>query len=205
MADTSTKPYLIRAIYEWCTDSGFTPYVAVAVDETVRVPQEFVKNGEIVLNVSALATSRMKIGNDAIEFQARFRSAAHEVYLPITRVVAIYARENGQGMAFDVPRPLLAAGSEAGAGGNTVEPPRERGAVLALTRASAEPLVALSSVPAPSSEAPDRPQPPIQPPTQIPSQSPHSAPNQPPDPPSVPPTLPSGPRGGERPRLTRIK
>ncbi|HXF46939.1 MAG TPA: ClpXP protease specificity-enhancing factor [Burkholderiaceae bacterium] len=106
----STKPYLLRAIYEWCTDAGFTPYVAVAVDETVRVPLEFVKNGEIVLNVSALATNRLKIGNDAIEFQARFGGVPRDVYVPIARVIAIYARENGQGMAFDVPRPHLPAG-----------------------------------------------------------------------------------------------
>lgn len=104
----STKPYLLRAIYEWCTDAGFTPYVAVAVDETVRVPLEFVKNGEIVLNVSALATNRLKIGNDAIEFQARFGGVPRDVYVPIARVVAIYARENGQGMAFDMPLPAPA-------------------------------------------------------------------------------------------------
>jgi len=99
----STKPYLIRAIYDWCTDAGFTPYVAVAVDETVRVPMEFVKNGEIVLNVSALATNRLQIANDSISFQARFSGVAREVFVPLERVVAVYARENGQGMAFDVP------------------------------------------------------------------------------------------------------
>lgn len=95
----STKPYLIRAIYDWCTDAGFTPYVAVAVDETVRVPMEFVKNGEIVLNVSALATNRLQIANDSISFQARFSGVAREVFVPLERVVAVYARENGQGMA----------------------------------------------------------------------------------------------------------
>ncbi len=102
--EVSTKPYLIRAICEWCNDAGFTPYLAVAVDETVRVPMEFVKNGEIVLNVSALATNRLKLGNDAIEFQARFSGVPREVYVPIARVIAVYARENGQGMAFEVPR-----------------------------------------------------------------------------------------------------
>jgi stringent starvation protein B len=104
MPEVSTKPYLIRAIYDWCTDAGFTPYVAVAVDESVRVPMEFVKNGEIVLNLSTLATNRLKIGNDAIEFQARFSGVPREVYVPVTRVIAVYARENGQGMAFEVPR-----------------------------------------------------------------------------------------------------
>lgn len=112
MSEPSTKPYLLRAIYDWCTDSGFTPYVAVAVDESVRVPVEFVKNGEIVLNVSALATNRLKIGNDAVEFQARFGGVPREVYVPINRVIAIYARENGQGMAFEVPRPQAPAGTE---------------------------------------------------------------------------------------------
>ena len=112
MSEPSTKPYLVRAIYEWCTDAGFTPYVAVAVDETVRVPVEFVKNGEIVLNVSALATNRLKIGNDAVEFQARFGGVPRDVHVPINRVIAIYARENGQGMAFDVPRPHAPAGTE---------------------------------------------------------------------------------------------
>jgi stringent starvation protein B len=108
MTQPSTKPYLIRAIYDWCTDAGFTPYVAVAVDESVRVPLEFVRNGEIVLNVSALATNRLKIDNDAIAFQARFGGVPRDVYVPIARVVAIYARENGQGMAFEVPRSLPA-------------------------------------------------------------------------------------------------
>jgi stringent starvation protein B len=127
MPEPSTKPYLIRAIYEWCTDAGFTPYVAVAVDESVRVPTEFVRNGEIVLNISALATNRLRIDNEAIAFQARFAGIAREVYVPIARVVAIYARENGHGMAFEVPRTL-----PAGVEGPAVEPreqeaaPRER-------------------------------------------------------------------------------
>ena len=108
MAEVSTKPYLIRAIYDWCTDSGFTPYVAVAVDETVRVPVEFVNNGEIVLNMSALATSRLLIDNEAISFQARFGGVPREVYVPMGQVIAIYARENGQGMAFEVPRAMSA-------------------------------------------------------------------------------------------------
>ncbi len=112
MAEVSTKPYLIRAIYDWCTDAGFTPYVAVAVDESVRVPLEFVKNGEIVLNVSALATSRLLIDNEAISFQARFGGVSREVYVPMSRVIAVYARENGQGMAFEVPRAMSAPGAQ---------------------------------------------------------------------------------------------
>ena len=96
----STRPYMIRALYEWCMDNGFTPYVAVHVDETVQVPQEYVKNGEIVLNISYDATSGLKLGNDFIEFKARFSGTARGIMVPVSRVLASYARENGQGMAF---------------------------------------------------------------------------------------------------------
>ena len=105
LESSSTRPYLIRALYEWCTDNGFTPYVAVQVDDTVQVPREYVKNGEIVLNISFDATSSLKLGNDFIEFKARFAGTAREISVPVGRVIAIYARENGQGMAFPVPAP----------------------------------------------------------------------------------------------------
>ena len=100
---SSTRPYLLRALHEWCTDKGFTPYVAVLVDETVQVPMEYVKNGEIVLNVSYDATSSMTLGNEFIEFKARFAGVAREIIVPVSRVLAIYSRENGQGMAFPMP------------------------------------------------------------------------------------------------------
>lgn len=100
--ETSTRPYLIRAIYEWCTDNGYTPYLAVQVDDQTVVPREYVKNGEIVLNISALATSRLSLGNDYIDFQARFGGVARAISVPIRNVSAIYARENGHGMAFEV-------------------------------------------------------------------------------------------------------
>jgi stringent starvation protein B len=103
LESTSTRPDLIRALYDWCTDNGLTPYVAVLVDETVQVPREYVKNGEIVLNISFDATSSLKLGNDFIEFKARFAGTAREIMVPVSRVIAIYARENGQGMAFPVP------------------------------------------------------------------------------------------------------
>ena len=96
----STRPYLVRALYEWCTDNGFTPYVAVRVDDSVRVPREYVKNGEIVLNISFDATSSLKLGNEFIEFKARFAGVARDIMVPLNRVIAIYARESGQGMAF---------------------------------------------------------------------------------------------------------
>jgi len=98
----STRPYLIRALYDWCTDNGFTPYVAVKVDGSVQVPREYVQGGEIVLNVSMDATSALKLGNEFIEFKARFGGKARDIMVPVGRVMAIYARENGQGMAFPV-------------------------------------------------------------------------------------------------------
>ncbi len=102
-AGTSTRPYLIRALHDWCTDNGFTPYVAVFVDASVQVPNEYVKNNEIVLNVGFEATSALKLGNETIEFKARFGGSSREIVVPIDHVIAIYARENGQGMAFPMP------------------------------------------------------------------------------------------------------
>jgi len=98
----STRPYLIRAMYEWCTDHSFTPYVAVKVDSSVQVPREFVQGGEIVLNISFDATSSLQLGNEFIEFKARFGGKPCDIMVPIHRVMAIYARENGQGMSFPV-------------------------------------------------------------------------------------------------------
>jgi stringent starvation protein B len=104
MSEISTKPYLLRAIYEWCTDNGYTPYLAAMVDAKTRVPREFVKNGEIVLNISFTATSGLKLDNDFVQFNARFGGVAREISVPVENVVAIYARENGQGMAFEVSK-----------------------------------------------------------------------------------------------------
>jgi stringent starvation protein B len=103
---SSTRPYLIRAIHEWCSDNGLTPYLAVSVNGQVQVPKEHVRNGEIVLNVSSLATDRLMIANDVISFQARFSGWVHEIMVPIENVVAIYAKETGNGMAFEVSKPL---------------------------------------------------------------------------------------------------
>jgi stringent starvation protein B len=123
----STRPYLIRALHQWCEDNGFTPYVAVSVDESVLVPMQFVSpEGEIVLNVSQSATQGLLLGNEALEFQARFGGIPQNLYVPVGRVSAIYARENGQGMAFPVeetpapqpPAPESPTGaSESNAGG----------------------------------------------------------------------------------------
>jgi stringent starvation protein B len=102
-AGTSTRPYLIRALHDWCTDNGFTPYIAVYVDASVQVPTEYVKNNEIVLNIGFEATTALKLGNELIEFKARFGGTSREILVPVDHVIAIYARENGQGMAFPVP------------------------------------------------------------------------------------------------------
>ena len=100
---SSTRPYLIRALHEWCTENGFTPYIAVFVDASVRVPPEYVKNNEIVLNVGFEATSALQLGNEFIEFKARFGGSSRQITVPVSHVIAIYARENGQGMAFPAP------------------------------------------------------------------------------------------------------
>lgn len=121
----STKPYLLRAIWEWCCDNGFTPHIAVAVDQRTRVPREFVKDGQIVLNLGPGATNKLQIGNEFVEFQARFGGVARELSVPIQQVAAIYARENGAGMAFDLDEEaLLTARVEAEDSDPEPEPPR---------------------------------------------------------------------------------
>ena len=101
MAETSsTKPYLLRAIYEWCVDNGLTPYVTVTVDANTRVPMEYVRDGEIVLNIGPLASSKLQIGAQWLECAARFGGSARDISVPIEAISQIYARENGQGMAF---------------------------------------------------------------------------------------------------------
>jgi len=96
----SNKPYLIRALHQWCTDFGFTPFMAVFVDDSVEVPMEFVKNDEIVLNLSIEACHQLNLDNDWISFQARFGGIPRKIMVPVSHVLAIYARENGQGMSF---------------------------------------------------------------------------------------------------------
>src|SRR5687768_9648777 len=109
MAEVSTKPYFIRAIYEWCSDCGFTPYLSVRVDDRTKVPMEYVKNGEIVLNVSLNATRNLTINNELIQFSARFNGVSREVSVPVDRVQGIFARENGQGAFFTVESPAALA------------------------------------------------------------------------------------------------
>ena len=131
MSEPSTKPYLLRAIYDWCVDSGFTPYVSVTVDSATRVPMEYVKDGQIVLNIGPIAVERFKLGNERIEFSARFNGAGRDLSIPIGAVTAIYARENGQGLSFEVAASEDAAlehPAEADDTGETPpEPPRPTG------------------------------------------------------------------------------
>ena len=146
---TSTRPYLIRALHEWCSDNGFTPHIAVKVDESVRVPLEYVNNGEIILNVAMDATSGLQLGNDFIEFKARFGGQPRDILVPVGRVIAIYARENGQGMAFPPPTDFLPGTAEEGS-----ELPTQ-----AATPSDAKPVVQLvpEAASANKSEPPDEP------------------------------------------------
>ena len=165
---TSTRPYLLRALHDWCTDNGFTPYLAVHVGAGVRVPMEYVKNNEIVLNVSFEATSGLQLGNDFIEFKARFGGITREIQVPVDHVVAIYARENGQGMAFPMPTVAGGAGAEAAVAAADDGPPEAPVAPAAprgLRLASKEPQTDES--PAPETEGGDPPEP--APPTGRPS------------------------------------
>ncbi|ARO88595.1 ClpXP protease specificity-enhancing factor [Nitrosospira lacus] len=100
MKERSTKPYLIRAIYEWCSDSGYTPYLSVKVDAQTRVPTEFVKNGEIILNISFDAAHHLTLGNDLIQFSARFGGLSQEISIPVNAVQGIFAKETTQGILF---------------------------------------------------------------------------------------------------------
>ena len=182
---TPTRPYLLRALHDWCTDNGFTPYIAVFVGPGVQVPMEYVKNNEIVLNVGFEATSSLQLGNEFIEFKARFGGVAREIRVPVDHVVAIYARENGQGMAFPVPT----------AGGSRQEAPGEAAPLrggLRLASSDGEGQAAAAGNLAPAAPTAARP-PPTDPPPEpaAPAPGPASGP-------------PSGTPGG-RPALKRIK
>jgi len=129
MGESSTKPYLIRALHEWCTDNGYTPYIVVQVSAHTRVPQAHVRDGQITLNIGNLATNKLSLGNDHIEFQARFGGRVEMVMVPIGAVSAIYARETGAGMGFEVQTedenadsPSNAAGTADDQGDEPVDP-----------------------------------------------------------------------------------
>ena len=125
-AEIPTKPYLLRALYEWCVDNGYTPHLAVKVDSRSQVPSEYVRNGEITLNVSPSAVHKLQMGNELIEFSARFAGVARQISVPVPCIYALYARETGHGMTFDVdaPKPAIqsSAEQESGKPGPSNEP-----------------------------------------------------------------------------------
>lgn len=149
MKTVTTKPYLLRAIYEWCLDQGYTPHIAVLVDEHTRVPPGYARDGQIVLNLGPEATHQLMMGNEYITFDARFGGVAHSLTIPVGNVIAIYARENGQGMAFEPasagdeeqgePDDAADAGEEAPpseppASAPNARPPGERGSHLKVVK-----------------------------------------------------------------------
>lgn len=131
MSEASAKPYLLRAIYEWCSDQGHTPFLAVRVDANTRVPAAYVKNGEIVLNIGATATRKLTIDNDWIQFSARFGGVSHEIAVPMNAVAGIFARETGYGFSFQAanaetvpPAEMQTAAQETEAPQEPVPPPK---------------------------------------------------------------------------------
>ena len=105
MQEVPTKPYLMRALFDWCVDNGYSPHIAVKVSSHAQVPAEFVKNGEITLNIAPGAVHNLRLGNDLVEFSARFGGVARQISVPVASVYAIYARETGHGMSFDMLDP----------------------------------------------------------------------------------------------------
>jgi len=138
MSTVSTKPYLLRAIWEWCVDQGFTPYLAALVDGQTRVPPGYARDGQIVLNLSSEATGQLQMANDFITFQARFGGVAHSLVIPVANVIAIYARENGQGMAFEPEFDEAGLESATPDGGRDAAAVEEMGAAAARLREEAE-------------------------------------------------------------------
>ncbi len=159
---TSTRPYLLRALHDWCTDNGFTPYIAVSVGPGVQVPMEHVKDNEIVLNIGFEATSGLKIGNETLEFKARFGGVSREIIVPVDHVVAIYARENGQGMAFPVP-------TEGSRSGEATQAPAAPVQGRGLRLARPEPQALATPTPAAAEPPPEPPPEPAGPPSGRPS------------------------------------
>jgi stringent starvation protein B len=204
-SSTSTRPYLLRAMYEWCVDNGLTPYVAAFVDDTVKVPREYVKNNEIVLNISMDATSNLQISNDYLQFKARFAGTAREIAVPISHVIAIYARENGQGMAFPVPQAVPPRGE-------VLEPEPKNKRSAGLHSVPATPISSTSTelVAAPDAGL-EATEPSAHPAPKVITLKPSSPVSADPaiddhdPPPDAPPPAPGNKSKGSRPALTRIK
>lgn len=124
MAIRSKRPYLIRALNDWIVDSDLTPYLMVdATGDGVEVPAEFVNDGRIILNISPGAVRDLLLADDAISFSARFSGRPFSIHVPVSHILAIYARENGEGMMFDSSEPDNGkdTGSDSGAAGDTPE------------------------------------------------------------------------------------
>jgi stringent starvation protein B len=138
-SEIATKPYLLRALFDWCVDNGYTPHLAVKVDSKTQVPSEYVKNGEITLNVSPSAVHKLQMGNDLIEFSARFAGVARQISVPIANVYAIYARETGHGMTFEVDASKPATQAVAVAEAEPAVPKEPPAALPAPTATTAEP------------------------------------------------------------------
>lgn len=119
---TSTKPYLIRALHQWCTDNEQTPYLVVHVDGSVTVPLEFVKDNEIVLNIGYNATKNLQIDNDWLSFSARFGGVSRDIWVPIGNVLSIFSRETGEGMGFEL-EPVTGERPQPDAGPATTDTP----------------------------------------------------------------------------------
>jgi stringent starvation protein B len=134
MPEIPTKPYLLRALYEWCVDNGYTPHLGVKTDAHTQVPTEHVRNGEITLNISPTAVHRLQMGNELIEFSARFSGLARQISVPVANVYALYARETGHGMTFDIDPPKPAAQARAES-----EPASLPGALLPAAKKDAAP------------------------------------------------------------------
>lgn len=117
MTQLSTKPYLLRALYEWCVDSGHTPHIVAWVNEQTQVPMQYVRDNEIVLNIGPAAANQLTIDNEWVHFAARFAGVSHDIWIPVGHVTSIFARETGEGMGFEV-EPFEPAGSDADAEGH---------------------------------------------------------------------------------------
>jgi stringent starvation protein B len=103
----STKPYMLRAMHEWCVDNNLTPHLVVAVNSKTRVPMAYVKDGEIVLNINYGATRDLHMDNESVVFSARFGGVSQNIYVPMDAVRGIFARENGQGMFFELEESVI--------------------------------------------------------------------------------------------------
>jgi stringent starvation protein B len=125
VAEIAQKPYVLRALFEWCVDNGYTPHIAVKVDSKTQVPAEYVRGGEILLNISPNAVHKLQMGNDVVEFSARFSGVARQLSIPVANIYALYAKETGNGMAFDADgaKPIIQSRAESEAVPTSNKPP----------------------------------------------------------------------------------